>query len=172
MKRVSIIGSGGAGKSTLARRMGEILELPVIHLDSRFWRPGWTETPTEEWRQIVEDLVKPDRWIIDGNFGGTMEIRLEASDTVIYLDYPPFVCLRRAIKRWITHWNKTRPDMGEGCPEKMDSEFLRWVWMFPTETKPNIEKRLLNLNQKTRLVRLTSPRATGKFLNSLRSAKN
>ena len=109
MRRVAIIGSGGAGKSRLARQLGEATRLPVIHLDSLFWRPGWTETPKDVWRRTVEDLVKGDEWILDGNFGGTMEIRLAAADTIIFLDFPRVLCTYRAIKRAITYWNRTRP---------------------------------------------------------------
>src|SRR5829696_8792386 len=115
MRRVSIIGSGGAGKSTLARQLGDITGLPVIHLDREFWRPGWKETPKPEWKNRVEKLVKGDEWIIDGNFGGTMEIRLAAADTVVFLDFPRVLCTFRAIKRAVAFRNRTRPDMGPGC---------------------------------------------------------
>jgi adenylate kinase family enzyme len=84
MKRIAIIGSCGAGKSTLARQMGTILGLEVIHLDSFFWKPGWVETPRVEWRSTVENLVKRETWIIDGNYGSTFDIRLEAADTIVF----------------------------------------------------------------------------------------
>ena len=166
MRRVSIIGSGGSGKSTLARRLGEITGLPVIHLDAEFWRPGWTETPKSEWRAKVEKLVKRDEWIIDGNFGGTMEIRLAAADTVVFLDFPRFLCAYRALKRWAAYRNKTRPDMAAGCTEKVDLEFLRWVLRFPEETKPAIEKRLARLNSSVNLIRLHSSKEVKTFLES------
>lgn len=164
MRRIAIIGSGGAGKSTLARTLGEILRLPVIHLDKEYWRPGWVEPPKDEWRQTVAELVKQDEWIIDGNFGGTMEIRLAAADTVVFLDFPSTICLRRVIKRRIMHWNRTRFDMGEGCKEKIDLEFLGWVWNFRKTTKPKIEKRLLKLDRSVRVIRLQTPGATKALL--------
>ncbi len=83
MRRVLVIGSGGAGKSTFARRLGDILQIDVIHLDTFYWRPGWVETPKPEWREIVLGLVQRESWIMDGNFSGTLEQRLEACDTVI-----------------------------------------------------------------------------------------
>jgi adenylate kinase family enzyme len=164
MRRIAIIGSGGAGKSTLARTLGEILGLPVIHLDKEYWKPGWIEPPKDEWVRTVEELVKRDEWIIDGNFGGTMEIRLAAADTVIFLDFPSTICLRRVIKRRLMHWNTNRPDMAEGCNEKIDLEFLGWVWNFRKTTKPEIEKRLLKLDKSVRIVRLRTPSATKAFL--------
>ena len=169
MRRVSIIGSGGAGKSTLARQLGEITGLPVIHLDQLFWKPGWTETPKAEWRVTVEDLVKGDEWIIDGNFGGTMEIRLAAADTVVFLDFPRVLCTYRAIKRAITFRNRTRPDMGPGCNEKFDLEFLQWVWQFPGKTIPRIEARLSKLDPGVKLFRLHSPSEVRSFLRELRN---
>ena len=169
MRRVSVIGSGGAGKSTLARQLGEITGLPVIHLDRLFWKPGWTETPKAEWREMVEDLVKGDEWIIDGNFGGTMEIRLAAADTVVFLDFPRVLCTYRAVKRAITFRNKTRPDMGPGCNEKFDLEFLRWVWQFPGKTAPTIEERLLKLRPEVNLFRFHSQKEVEGFLRDIRN---
>lgn len=164
MRRVAIIGSGGAGKSTLARRLGEVLGLPVIHLDREYWQPGWAEPPKAEWQQKVEELVKREEWIIDGNFGGTMEIRLAAADTVVFLDFPNTICLLRVLKRRLMHWDKTRPDMGDGCKEKIDLEFLGWVWNFRKTTKPKIEQRLLRLERSVRIVRLRTPGETKAFL--------
>ena len=75
-QRILIIGSGGAGKSTLARRLGELTGIPVIHLDAHYWLPGWVVTPKEEWAGKVDALLQGDRWIMDGNFGSTLKQRL------------------------------------------------------------------------------------------------
>ena len=88
MKRVLIIGSGGAGKSTLARQMGEISGLPVIHLDAEHWRPGWIEPSKDEWAARVDELTRGESWIMDGNYGGTMSQRIAAADTILFLDLP------------------------------------------------------------------------------------
>ena len=133
MKKVIVIGSGGAGKSTFSRRLGEVTGLPVIHLDAHFWRPNWDPTPKDEWKARVEELVKGDSWIIDGNFGSTRELRMRAADTIIMLDFPRHVCLYRAIKRAIIYYGKKRPDMGEGCSERIDLEFLQWIWNYPKQ---------------------------------------
>ena len=95
MNRVLIIGSGGSGKTTLARRLAERTGLPLIHLDALYWRPGWDPTPGDEWRARIAALVRGERWIIDGNYGGTLDLRLEACDTVIFLDVSRWVCLWR-----------------------------------------------------------------------------
>lgn len=172
MRRVSIIGSGGAGKSTLASQLGNILGLPVIYLDREHWKSGWQETPKNEWRRRVEEIVAGETWITDGNYGATMEIRLAASDTIIYLDYPRRVCIYRAIKRWVRYRNQTRPDMAEGCTEKFNLEFLEWLWQFPTRSRPRIERLLTELRPETTLVRLTSPAETERYLEQIRKARS
>lgn len=117
MKRVLVIGPSCAGKSTLARRLADRIGLPLVHLDPLYWRAGWRETPKEEWAQTVERLVQQDDWVIDGNYGGTLDQRLEAADTVIFLDFSRWICLRRAVKRRIQFHGRSCPDMAEGCSE-------------------------------------------------------
>jgi adenylate kinase family enzyme len=168
--RITIIGSGGAGKSTLARQLGDILGLPVVHLDAVHWKPGWTETPKDEWRSIVQNLVSKEAWIMDGNYGGTMEMRLAASDTVIYLNYRRWICIYRALKRCVTYYNRTRPDMGPGCNEKIDLEFLGWLWNFPSKSRPEIEDRLSRIKVGIKVIKLCSPKETERFLSELRES--
>lgn len=138
MRRVLVIGSGGAGKSHFARRLGERLGLPVIHLDRLYWRAGWVETPKDEWRRKVEALVRGEAWVMDGNYSGTLEVRLAACDAVVFLDLPRAVCLWRVLRRVLTYREGSRPDMAEGCPEKIDLEFIRWVWGYPARNRPKI----------------------------------
>lgn len=168
MKRVIVIGSGGAGKSTLAREIGSILDLPVIHLDREHWRPNWTEPPKDEWRRRVVELVSGDRWVIDGNFGGTMDIRMAACDTVVFLDFPRLTCTYRVIKRRLTYHNRSRPDMGEGCNEKLDLEFLSWVWNFSKRSKLALEERLKDLGAGKAIIRLRTPKEVRRFVARLR----
>ncbi|MDQ3907048.1 MAG: DNA topology modulation protein [Acidobacteriota bacterium] len=138
MKKILVIGSGGAGKSTFAARLGEASGLPVIHLDKFYWRAGWVETPKDEWRARVEELIRQDAWVMDGNYSGTLGARLEACDAVIFLDVPRAVCLWRALKRALTYRKGGRPDMAEGCAEKFDLEFMRWIWDYPNRTRPGV----------------------------------
>ena len=171
MRRIAIIGSGGAGKSTLARTIGEILGLPVIHLDKEYWRPGWIETPEQDWKVKVEELISGDEWVMDGNFGGTMEFRLAAAETVVFLDLPRGVCVRRVLKRLWTYYGRTRPDMSKGCNEKFDLEFFAWVWNFQKKKKPGIEARLARLDKSKNIIRLSSTRDIDTFVESLRSQR-
>jgi len=139
MKRILIIGSCGAGKSKLTKDLGGILKLPVIHLDTHYWKPGWVQTPTQEWKQIVEELISGNEWIMDGNYGGTLTQRLEAADAVIFLNYSRYLCLLRVLNR---QFLRQRVDPIPGCYEKMDFEFIKWIWNYPRKSRPRIMKIL------------------------------
>ena len=166
MERIVIIGCGGSGKSTLARQLGEKLDLPVVHLDKLFWKPGWMETSPEEFDvKLVAELEKP-RWIMDGNFNRTIQQRLARCDTVIYLDYSRLICLWGVFCRIVKSYGKTRPDMGEGCPERIDLEFFKWVWNY---NKNNRERNYCYLNEATHAATYAfkSRRQLKRFLKSL-----
>jgi adenylate kinase family enzyme len=114
----------------------------VIHLDREHWRPGWVETPRDEWESRVRELAAAERWIIDGNYGGTIKMRLERADTIVFLDFGRVRCLRGAITRRIRYRNQTRPDMSEGCPEQLTWQFLRWIWDYRRTKRPGIQEML------------------------------
>jgi adenylate kinase family enzyme len=166
MKKVLVIGSGGAGKSTFSARLAARTGLPLIHLDSVYWRPGWVETPKDEWRQSVERLVAGDTWLMDGNFGGTLERRLAACDTVIFLDLPRTLCLWRVLVRRLRFRGRARPDMTPGCPERLTWEFLQWIWNYPSVQRPKLLARLEALRGEKTVVVLRSRREVGAFLAS------
>lgn len=164
-ERVMLIGSGGAGKSTLARQLGDVTGLPVVHLDAHHWKPGWVPTPNDEWDAKVIELAAGERWIIDGNYGRTMELRFARADTVVFLDYSRWRCCYRAIKRRVQFAGRSRPDMTEGCEEKIDLEFLKWIWDYRATRRPGILARLDELRADgKRVVVLRSPRETRRFL--------
>jgi adenylate kinase family enzyme len=164
MERVMIIGCGGSGKSTLARRLSERTGLPVHHLDRLFWKPGWTETPKAEWAALQESLCRGPRWIIDGNYGGTLDLRLAACDTVIFLDMPTVTCLLGGIRRFLAFRGRTRPDVGDGCRERLTGEFFRWIFTYRKRRRPGILGRLRALDGKKRVVILSSRHAVRRFL--------
>ncbi len=141
-KKIMVIGSPGSGKSTFSRRLAEKTGLPLIHLDREYWNAGWIETPREEWIRKQELLVAQDEWIMDGNYGGTMEIRLEKADTVILFDLNRWVCLTGCFRRVMTNIGRVRPDMPEGCPEKFDVEFMKYIWNFPKASGQGNKERL------------------------------
>ena len=128
--KIAILGHSGSGKSTLARKLGEKYGLPVLHLDSIQFRPGWVETTREEKREKLTAFLdaNPGGWVIDGNYLKICaERRFAEADRILYLDFPRRICLFRVLRRWQMYRGVTRPDMGAGCEEKVDLEFLRWV---------------------------------------------
>lgn len=140
--RILVIGSPGAGKSTLSRALAATTGLPLVHLDQAYWRPGWVETDDAEWRATVAALVAAPRWIIDGNYSGTLPERLAAADRVILLDVPPLVCTWRVIRRVSGLRGRVRPDMAEGCLERFNLPFLWYVLTFRARVMPRVEALL------------------------------
>jgi adenylate kinase family enzyme len=164
MRKIAIIGSAGSGKSTLATRLGHATGIKVIHLDKLYWKPGWTEPRKEEWIETVKKILEDDAWIIDGNYGGTMEMRLAACDTIVFLDLPRTLCVARVLKRVLRYNKNTRPDMAEGCDERFDWEFLKWVWNYPRDSKPKVESLLKRYESKKAIFRLRSRKAVNTFI--------
>jgi adenylate kinase family enzyme len=138
MQRVLVIGISGAGKSTFARKLAPHLGLPLIHLDREFWRPGWRLTPRVEWWERVAELAAGERWLMEGNYANSLHLRLPRADTVLCFDYPTVKCLGRVLKRVATTYGQVRPDMAPDCPERLDWEFLRYVWRFNRLERPKI----------------------------------
>jgi adenylate kinase family enzyme len=167
MKRILVIGSGGAGKSTFARRLGRILQMDVIHLDLFFWNPGWVETTKVDWTNKVEELLRRDSWIMDGNYSGTLDIRLHACDTVIFLDVARTVCLWRVLKRVALYRKGTRPDMAPGCDERLDLEFLRWIWEYPKRSRPKVVELLNEKSQDKTVIWLRRQSEIERFLGEI-----
>ena len=142
MKRILIIGCCGAGKTTLAQELGKQLNLPVVHLDKLWWLPGWKEDSQENFDAKLAVILKTGSWIIDGNYMRTLPERLKYADTVIFLDYPRRVSMWRVVKRILCFYGKTRADMTDGCPERLDWNFLRYVWNYNRDMRPRIETAL------------------------------
>jgi adenylate kinase family enzyme len=161
--RIAIIGPPGSGKSTLARELGERLALPVTHLDAHFWSAGWVQSEQAQWRERVRALAAGERWIIDGNYSSTMDLRLPLADTIIFLDFPRWICLLRVLRRWLIYRGDNRPDLPPGCPERIDLDFLRWIWNYPQRSRPKTVALLRELQTEKRIVWLQSPGAAKMF---------
>lgn len=171
MKRVMIIGSGGSGKSTLARKLGEITRLPVYHLDSLNWKPSWVPTPNDQWDELQKELVKEKEWIIDGNYGRTIDIRMSEADTIIFFDLPRFITIYRIIKRRIQYHRKTRPDLNEGCPERLSFDFIKWIWNFKKDKRPGIIKKLETYSKTKNIIILKTRSEVKTLIEQLKKGK-
>ena len=166
MERIILVGCGGAGKSTLARAMGERTCLPVVHLDQIFWRENWQSIPREEFDQLLQVELEKPRWIIDGDYGRTLPLRLKYCDTAIFLDYPRWQCVAGVLKRIISSHGRTRPDMAQGCKERFDWEFLTWVWNWRKNKRQGILEAFAQA-EGVRIIILKSRREGRKFLKNL-----
>ncbi len=169
MQRVAIVGSGGAGKTTLAATMGRITGLPVVHLDHLHWKPGWVETALDEWERIVEVQTAEERWIIDGNYGGTFEARFERADTVIVLARSRWRCMFRVVLRAVR--NHGRAVQADGCPERLERTFLRWVWRYPKDSRPKLDAALEPFRTRLTVVELETGRAVRGYLSALQGTQ-
>jgi adenylate kinase family enzyme len=164
MRRVLVIGNSGGGKSTLARKLGAKLGLPVIHLDVLFWRAGWVESDRDDYLARVMAALAAPAWICDGQFTSSFHLRMPLADTIVWIDQPRALCLIRAIWRAVSYRHGGRPDMAEGCREKIDFDFYRYIWTFDHEKKPEIEAALAAYGGQAQIVRLTSDREIAEFL--------
>ncbi len=165
MQRVLVIGPCGAGKSTLSTALGNRLRLSVTHLDQLHWHPGCVEGSLEALREEVRAIVATERWLIDGNYGSTLDERLPRADTVIYLDFPIRLCVWRLMKRILIHRGRSRPDMTDGCPERFDLPFLGYLLTWNFGPRRRTEARLRGHERK--IVRLANPKALAAWLRSV-----
>lgn len=166
--RIIIIGSAGSGKSYLAKKLAEITKHTLIHLDNEFWKPGWVRTPREEWIEKQKSIMNTERWIIDGNYDSTLELRFQSCDAIIFLDINEFVCMYSAIKRN----GKKRSDLPDYCVEKFDREFidfLKWIWSFSKISKPKILALHYKYEEKPFIV-LKSRREVNNFIKEIQKS--
>jgi len=149
MKRVVIIGPGASGKSTLARQLGEITGRPVVELDKVFWRPGLIETPRDQWAKLQQKLVLEDEWIMDGDLGpyDVIEVRLQAADTVIFLDFSLLRCAWRAMRR---------------SRERVD--FWLWLLRYRRQSRPYLMEAIGNHAANATIHVLRDPNAVRRFI--------
>lgn len=164
-KRILLIGCSGAGKSTLSVTLAQKLNLPVIHLDALFWNEGWVPTPKSVFREKLQHELERPAWIIDGNFNSTIEMRARYADLIIFLDFPNWLCLARVLKRRWQYWGKTRPDMAPGCPEKVDWEFVKFIWTYPKKKRLGVYQLMERVD--AAVLVLQNPREVKKWLEEL-----
>lgn len=126
--KIAVIGYSGSGKSTLARALGERYGIPVLHFDRVHWASGWQERDREEAHRLIHEFMEQPEWVIDGNYTKfEYERRMSEADEIVFLDLSRISCFFRAWKRFFQNRGRTRIDMGEGCLEKMDLEFIKWL---------------------------------------------
>jgi adenylate kinase family enzyme len=166
--RILILGPSGSGKSTVCKRIGRILGIPVVHLDRHYWNPGWVDTPKDEWIDKVRKLIAAETWVMDGNYSSTLKMRAKAADTLIFLEMTRRLSYFRVISRYLKNRGKTRSDVTEGCPEKIDMDFVRWIWNYPNVSKPRILRFLEKLSKRKNVYILNNQNEIEAFLKEFR----
>jgi adenylate kinase family enzyme len=167
MRRIQIIGGSAAGKSTVSKRLGEILGIDVIHLDHVLWRPGCRLADKAEECALVRPLLERERWIIDGNYTESLPMRLERADTIIMVDASRASMFWGAMRRLVKHGGGTRPSMGGGCRERLDFAFLKWIWRYPKDERPVLLEQIRRHGGHARLVTLRSRGGITRWLDEL-----
>ena len=153
MQKIVILGRGGAGKSTLAARLGAALDLPVIELDKHFWAADLTPTPKDRWADIQRRLTSGPRWVIDGDLGpyDVLDVRLRAADTVIVLDFPLWRCAWRALRR-----------------SRENLAFWRWLLSYRRRSLPTVTAAIARYAAGAELRVLRNPGAVEQLLDQAR----
>lgn len=168
VERIMVIGCCGAGKSTLCFKLAEHFDLPLFHLDKLYWKSGWVESDRGEWIAKHQAVIDQDRWIIDGNYKSTMPERLEKADLIICMDFPKWKCLCGILSRRFKYRGVTRPDMNEGCNERLDWEFTKYVWNFQRDERPGLLDLIAKYKDKKSIHIIRSRKEADLLLKALR----
>jgi adenylate kinase family enzyme len=170
LNRIAVIGASGAGKTRLARALGQALDLPVVHLDAHCYGPGWQPLSPAHWAERQRQLAAAERWVMDGNYASTLALRLERADTIVFLDLPPLLCAWRVLRRWALGHLCPAPHLPPGLRPKLDRRFLEYVLTFRRRRRPTLLAELAERDRGISVVLLPSRRAVRQFLSGLRSA--
>ena len=172
IKRILLLGCSGTGKSTLAKIIGKKYGYEMIQLDRYFHKPGWERRETDEFREIVKNLIQKDKWVMDGNYTDTLRERILRADLVIFFDYPSYLCVFRVLKRSFKSklGLEKRTDLADGCFEKwFDPEFVKFVWNFKKTYIPLTYQILEELNfDKEKLIIIKKRSEAKKFNRKLK----
>lgn len=167
MDRIAVIGCGGSGKTHLANQLGTLLDLPVIHLDTHYYDTNWNPTPPEKFAALQRQLVGAQTWIIEGNYAGTLPIRLERADTIVFLDLPALTCLTGITqRRW--HYRGGQHTQA-GVYDRITWSFIRYVCRYRASMRPQVRHLVAEHARDARMVRVTSRRQTRQFLDQIRT---
>lgn len=165
MDRIAIIGCGGSGKTYLANRLAALLNLPLTHLDGVYYDADWNPLPQDEFAAIQRDLVSAPRWLIEGNYAGTLPIRLAVADTVIFLDLPAVTCLAGIVRRRLRY--RGGQHARDGVYDRLTVSFVRYIWRYRTIMRPRVRQLLAEHGGNVRLITLTSRRQADRFVAQL-----
>lgn len=170
MRRIVVIGPAGAGKSRLAKQLAEATGIEVLHLDARYWQPGWVPTPPEEWEAIQRRELERDSWIVEGLHEATVHLWLDAADTVVLFDTHPLASVWRVTRRRLGRAERG-VDMPAGCEPAPFHEaalkFARYLWDYRRRTRAELLAELERPRAGRRVVIVRRERDLRDFLRAL-----
>jgi len=172
MQRVMIVGQPGSGKSTLARELGQRTGLPVIHIDTIHWQPGWRERSRDEKTQLCLEVEARDCWIFEGGHSATWDNRMARADLLIWIDRSATLRFLRVLRRTLLQRGQSRPDLPHNCPELLANlpEFFAFMWRTKKSARAKMQHLVATAPAACRVVQLRSKRATRIFLASFGSS--
>ena len=169
VKRISIVGGPGTGKTTLADKLSLLLNLPAIHLDGINYNANWEEIGKEKRDSIILEKIKQDEWIIDGNYSSTLQQRFESSDLVIWLDYSSFSIIKGVLSRYISNFNKEKQEI-PGCKERISWEFLKFMITFRRKGRKRIAENIDKIS-KEKVIIFYNRKDLNKWLENIEKIK-
>ncbi len=170
VKRVMIVGGPGSGKSTLARALGQRLGLPVFHMDQIHWQENWVARRMTEKLQMARAVEEQETWVFEGGMSVTYGNRMRRADLLVWLDLPVALRLWRVTKRLFRHLGKTRPDLPDGCVERLHPEtlaFYRYIWTSRHRARRKIADLIETAPEDLAVVHLQSPQEVRAWLRGL-----
>jgi adenylate kinase family enzyme len=169
LNRIAIIGNAGGGKSTLARKLGESLHIPVHHIDLLQWKPGWMRASADEFDYEHDQWLASPEWIIDG--WGRWDVivtRFDLADTIVFVDFQIALHYGWAIKRQVQSIVAPRPDWPPpGCSAtSITWRLFRLMWDLHRNTRPKLLELVMNYRDRKRVEHIRSPRELERFLQA------
>lgn len=170
--RILVMGCSGGGKSTLSQKIAGLFGLAYISIDRDvLWLPGWAERDKVAQRAIITDKVGADRWVMDGTNPSSFDIRLPRTDMVIWVRMSRWLCIWGVVTRWMKWVGRTRPEMAPGCPEKVDWQFLKFIWTFEEKFTPRIIRGLAEHGPAVPILQLSSRQQMNALLALLEKSR-
>lgn len=164
--RILLLGCSGAGKSTLATKLAKRFALPLHFIDQLIWKQAWVMVSDEELERSVQKLLRRKVWVVDGMLGRHTARAAARAETVVFLDFPRWICIWSVLKRVSLSYGRARPEMHPGCPEQFDWEFLVWIWNWRRNNRPKVLKALQSLGPRQKLVHLKSRGELARWLQT------
>lgn len=161
-KRICVIGRPGSGKSTFAVKLAKKTGLPLVHLDQIWWKENWVESTREEFDRKLAEKLAMDSWIIEGDYSRTLKMRCAKADILYVYDLPKVQSVFGYLKRAVKNWGTSRADMPENCIEKIEWEFIKYIWNYKLTDIKSLQKEFPEL----KIVVMKSHKAANKILQS------